>query len=62
MESVKQEARAMLERLSDSATFDDVHYQLYLLEKLRRSDQAIAEGKVYTQDEVERAVESWHTK
>ena len=57
--TVKQEAKAMIDRMPDDATFDDVHYQLYLLEKLRRSDEAIAAGKYISQDEVERTVESW---
>lgn len=62
METIKAETKALIERLPDDVTFDDVHYQLYLLEKIRRSNEAIAAGKFYTHDEVERLVETWHTR
>lgn len=62
MNTVKAEAKAMIENLPDDATFDDIQYRLYELEKLRQGQQAIAEGRFYTQAEVERMVEGWITK
>ncbi|MEO8725983.1 MAG: hypothetical protein ABI383_07630 [Acidobacteriaceae bacterium] len=62
MNTVKAEARAMIDNLPDDATIDDIQYHLYELEKLRQGSQAIAEGRFYTQDEVERMVEGWITK
>lgn len=62
MNTVKAEARAMIENLPDDVTFDDIQYQLYELEKLQKSDEAIAQGRFYTQDEVEKLVETWITK
>lgn len=52
----------MIDSLSDDATFDDIHDQIYFLKKIREGEQAIAEGRFYTQDEVERMVEGWISK
>lgn len=62
MNTVKAEAKALIDSLPDDVTFDDIQYRLYELEKLRQGQQAIAEACFYAQDEVERMVEGWITK
>jgi len=52
MANAKEEVRALLERLPDDCTLEDVQYHLYVLQKVRRGiDRAEAEG-TYSQEEV----------
>jgi hypothetical protein len=57
--SVKQRVLELLDQLPDDCTIEDVQYQLYLLEKINRSEEAIRRGDVISHDEVRRRVASW---
>ncbi|MDP2807573.1 MAG: hypothetical protein Q8O74_05490 [bacterium] len=54
METVKQEVSNLLTRLSDECSLEDVQYHLYVLQKIERGLKDAAEGRVYTQVEVEK--------
>ena len=58
----KQEAKMLIEKLPDSSSFEDIQYHIYVAEKLKRSRENIKEGKLYTQDEVEKRLEKWIIK
>jgi hypothetical protein len=63
MLSTKQQVQKVLEQLPDDCSLEDVQYQLYVLEKLRRRVQMADEGaEVVPQDEVERRMQKWLTK
>ena len=63
MLSTKQQVQKVLEQLPDDCSLEDVQYQLYVLEKLRRRVQmADAGAEVVPQDEVERRMQKWLTK
>lgn len=36
MRDAKEQAKALLQRLPDDCTFDDIHYHLYVVEKIQR--------------------------
>ena len=55
----KQEAAILIEKLPDSSSFEDIQYHLYVAEKLKHSRKNIKEGKIYTQNEVEKRLEKW---
>ncbi|MGE3298659.1 MAG: hypothetical protein AB7I68_15095 [Porticoccaceae bacterium] len=51
MSTPKSEVVEMLNALPESSSFDDIHYHLYVLEKIRRSlDRAESEGTISHQD------------
>lgn len=54
MQSVKQIVHDIADHLPEQATFDDVMYAIYVRQKLERSLQAAAEGKVTSQEEMEK--------
>lgn len=59
MASVKNEVLALLERLPDDCTMEDVQYHLYVLAKVRRGlERADAEG-VIEQEEAEARLSKW---
>lgn len=54
MPTVKQIVHEIADQLPEQATFDDAMHTLYVRQKLERSLQAAREGKVVTQEEMER--------
>lgn len=54
MQSLKQIVHDIADHLSDQATFDDAMYALYVRQKLERSLEAAREGKVVSQEDMEK--------
>ena len=59
MESAKEEAIQLIRRLPDDTTLEDIQYHLYVQQKVRRGMQDVEEGRVYTQNEVEKRMKRW---
>ena len=57
--TLKQEALESLQRLPDDADIDEIMYRLYVIDKLRKSREAIAQGKVISQDDLKREIDQW---
>lgn len=62
MQTVKQEVSNLLERLPDDCALEDIQYHLYVLQKIERGLKDAVEGRVYTQEEVERMMAKWIEK
>jgi predicted transcriptional regulator len=62
MQTAKQEVSNLLNRLPDDCTLEDVQYHLYVLQKIDRGLKDAEEGKVYTQEEVEKMMSKWLEK
>ena len=50
--TVKEQVRKMIEQLPDECSVEDVQYQLYLIEKVRRGLKSIDAGKGIPHDQV----------
>ena len=59
MRTTKQEVSNLLNRLPDDCTLEDVQYHLYVLQKIERGLKDVEEGRVYTQEEVEKKMSKW---
>jgi hypothetical protein len=62
MRSAKQEVRELLDHLPDDSTIEDIHYHLYVLEKIRRGESRATVEGVQEQDEVEARLRKWITR
>jgi len=62
MQTTKQEVNDLLNRLPDDCTLEDVQYHLYVLQKIERGLKDVEEGRVYTQEEVEKKMSKWLEK
>lgn len=51
----------MIQALPDDATYEDVQYQLYVLEKIRKSRESVRQDGTITQTEVEQRLQKWRT-
>ncbi|MDX8128982.1 hypothetical protein ACH5Y9_23505 [Methylomonas sp. BW4-1] len=57
--TLKQEALESIDRLPDNADMDEIMYQLYVVDKLRKSRKAIAEDQFIHHEELKREIEQW---
>ena len=60
--TAKIEAENIIKSLPDDISFEDIQYHLFVADKLRKSREQINEGKVFTQEEVEKRLEKWIIK
>jgi len=59
MQSIKQEAIDAISKLPDNANIDDIMYRIYVIDKIKRSQEAVKNGKTITVDELKKEVQSW---
>jgi ribosomal protein S20 len=62
MNTAKDEVKALLDKLPDDCSLEDVQYHLYVVEKIHRGiERAEKEGTI-SQDEAERKLSKWTSK
>ena len=52
MNTPKQEAKDLIEKLPSSATWDDIFYELYVRQKISAGIKSADEGKVVSHEDV----------
>ncbi|HEY3700138.1 MAG TPA: hypothetical protein VGK97_12440 [Spongiibacteraceae bacterium] len=58
-QTLKQEALESLQRLPEDADIDEIMYRLYVIDKLRKSRDAVEQGQVISHDDLKRDIEKW---
>jgi hypothetical protein len=56
MQNIKQTAHELIDHLPEQASWDDLMYALYVRQKLERSLQAVAEGRVTPQENAKKRI------
>ncbi len=59
MNTAKDEIQALLQKLPDDCTFEDVQYHLYVIEKVRKGIARAESEGVVSQEEVEKRLSKW---
>jgi hypothetical protein len=62
MSTTKEEVRALLDKLPDDCSLEDVQYHLYVVEKIHKGIERAATEGTHSQEEVERKLEKWIEK
>jgi len=62
MSTAKEEVKALLDKLPDDCSLEDVQYHLYVVEKIRKGIERSEKEEVLSQDEVERKLNKWTSK
>lgn len=62
MPSAKQATLQLVERLDDDVSFEDIIYELYVLEKIRRGMKDAEEGRVVSHEEAKERLGRWLKK
>jgi len=59
MQPVKQEALDTINNLPEDTDMDEIMYRLYVLDKIRKGQQAIEEGRTLSHEELKKEIETW---
>lgn len=55
----KQEALESIRKLPDDADMEAIMYQLYVIDKVRKGQDAVNKGQLTTSEELLREIEQW---
>jgi hypothetical protein len=62
MSAAKEEVRAILDKLPDDCSLEDVQYHLYVVEKIHIGLERANKDGALSQEEVERNLNKWTLK
>lgn len=59
METLKQEAIKAISKLPESANIDDIMYELYVVDKVKKGREAVECGESISIEDLKREMQSW---
>ncbi|MBI5748897.1 MAG: hypothetical protein HZA00_07200 [Nitrospinae bacterium] len=59
METLKKEAIDAISKLPESADADDIMYRIYVIDKIKKGQEAVKEGKVISVESLKEEMKSW---
>lgn len=59
MQAAKQDALNTINQLPDNADMEEIMYRLYVLDKIRKGQEAVEQGRTLTSEELQREIDSW---
>jgi predicted transcriptional regulator len=62
MGRVKRAVLDLVKTLPDNCTIEDVQYQLYVRQKVQRSTEAAAAGRVHSHEQVKKRLSKWFAR
>lgn len=62
MSTAKEEVEALLDKLPDDCSLEDIQYHLYVIEKVRNGLEVADSHGTLSQEEVERRSSKWLTE
>lgn len=62
MSTLKDEISEMIHHLPEDTSLEDIQYHLYVLEKIRKGQESIKDGKGFSHEEARTQLSKWITK
>ena len=59
MHAVKQDALETISKLPDDTDIDEIMYQLYVLDKIRKGQEAVELKQTITSNELKQDIDTW---
>ncbi len=59
MQAAKQDALNTINQVPENADMEEIMYRLYVLDKVRKGQEALERGDTLTSEELERDIDSW---
>lgn len=59
METLKQEAIKAISKLPESANIDDIMYELYVIDKVKKGREAAERGETILIEDLKKEMQSW---
>ena len=55
----KEAALSLISRLDDHASYDDIMYEMYVLQKIEQGEKDIVDGKTFIHEEAQKRLGKW---
>ncbi|MDZ4383900.1 MAG: hypothetical protein U0940_00295 [Nitrospirota bacterium] len=59
MKTLKQEALTVISKLPDTANIDDIMYELYVVDKVKKGREAADRGETISIEDLKRDMQTW---
>ena len=59
MDTLKQESIKAISSLPEDSNIDDLIYRLYVIDKIKKGEEAAFKGKVLSLEELKKEVKKW---
>jgi len=59
MENLREEALNAISKLPESADIDDIMYRLYVIDKIKKGQAAVQDGKTISVARLKEEIKSW---
>lgn len=59
MQPIKQEVLNAIGQLPDDVDMDEIMYRLYVVEKIRKGQQAIEDEQTISHEDIKKEIEKW---
>lgn len=59
MQAAKQDALNIINQLPDNADMEEIMYRLYVLDKVRKGQEDVAQGRVTDAEDLKREIGQW---
>lgn len=59
METLKKQVIGSISKLPESADIDDIMYRLYVIDKIKKGQDAVKEGKTISIESLKEEMKSW---
>lgn len=59
METLKQEAIRVISKLPETANIDDIMYELYVVDKVKKGRAAVERGESISSEDLKKEMQSW---
>jgi hypothetical protein len=55
----KKAALRTIQKMNDHSSYDDIMYEMYVLQKIERGEKDIADGKTYSKAQARKRLAKW---
>lgn len=59
METLKQEAIRIISKLPETASIEDIMYELYVVDKVKKGREAVERGESTSIEDLKKEMQSW---
>lgn len=59
MDMLKQEAIRVISKLPETSSLDDIMYELYVVDKVKKGREAVERGETISIEDLKREMQSW---
>ncbi|MBI4725793.1 hypothetical protein HY768_00970 [candidate division TA06 bacterium] len=59
METIKREAIKVISKLPETANIDDIMYEIYVIDKIKKARESSKRGEVISIGDLKKEIQSW---